>query len=83
MRQVVTVCEIGLALMLAVAATLMVRSVRALNAIDLGFDPRAVVSADLRSNVDDFPTVQDFHMAVIERVKALPGVTAAGIGVLR
>ena len=80
MRQVVTVCEIGLALMLAVAATLMVRSVRALNAIDLGVDPSAVVSADLRADARDLPNAQDFHMAVIERVKALPGVRAAGIG---
>ena len=35
--------------MLAVAATLMVRTVRALNAIELGFDPRAVVTAELSS----------------------------------
>ena len=80
-RQGVAVCEIALALMLAVAGTLMVRTVRALDAIDLGFDPSAVVSADLNSSVDDMREAQDRQTAIIERVKALPGVQAAGIGI--
>lgn len=67
--------EVALALMLAVAATLMVRTVRALGAIDLGFDARAVVSAGLGS------TGADVRTAIVERVKTLPGVKAAGIGV--
>jgi predicted permease len=79
-RRAVTVCEVALALMLAVAASLMVRTVQALGAIDLGFDPAGVVAADLRSTGRDFAVTQEFHLAVIERVKALPGVRAAGIG---
>jgi putative ABC transport system permease protein len=80
LRHAVTVCEIALALMLAVAASLMVRTVQALNAIDLGFDPSAVVAADLRFSWDSLARTQDMQMAVIERVKAMPGVKAAGIG---
>ena len=80
-RQGVAVCEIALALMLAVAGTLMVRTVRALNAIDLGFDATAVVSADLASTVDDMRETQDQQTAIVERVKTLPGVRAAGIGI--
>ena len=80
MRHGVTVCEIALALMLAVAATLMVRTLRALNAIELGFDPRAVVSADLSSMEAGLRETQDVDTTIIERVKALPGVRAAGIG---
>jgi putative ABC transport system permease protein len=81
LRQAVTVCEIALALMLAVAASLMVRTVQALNAIDLGFDPIAVVAADLEFRWESLDHEQDIHMAVVERVKAMPGVTAAGIGI--
>jgi putative ABC transport system permease protein len=79
-RHGVTVCEIALALMLAVAATLMVQTLRALNAIDLGFDPTAVVSADLSSVETEPRAAQDFQSTIVERVKALPGVRAAGIG---
>ena len=81
LRQAVTVCEIALALMLAVAATLMVRTVQALNAIDLGFDPSAVVAAELQFPFEELRRAQDVHMTVIERVKAMPGVTTAGIGI--
>jgi len=79
-RRAVTVCEVALALMLAIAASLMVRTIVALNAIDLGFDPRAVVSADLQSRRTDFAASQEIHNAIAERVKALPGVRAAGVG---
>ncbi len=80
LRHGVTVCAIAIALMLAVAATLMVRTVRALTALDLGFDPRSVVSATLSSSPGERRAAQDYHTAIIERVKALPGVRAAGIG---
>jgi putative ABC transport system permease protein len=80
-RQGLTVCEIALALMLVVAATLMVRTVRALGAIELGFDPTQVISAPLPSSIPlDLLRSRELHAAVIERVKALPGVRAAGIG---
>jgi putative ABC transport system permease protein len=80
MRHGVTVCEIALALMLAVAATLMVRTLRALNAIELGFDPHGVVSANLSSLEREMRNVQDAQTTIVEQVKALPGVVAAGIG---
>jgi predicted permease len=81
-RQGLTVCEIALALMLVVAATLMVRTVRALGAIELGFDPTQVIFAPLPwPRPPDVVRNQELHTAVIERVKALPGVRAAGIGV--
>jgi putative ABC transport system permease protein len=80
-RQGLTVCEIALALMLAVAATLMVRTVRALGAIELGFDPSHVVVADLSLGFTRAElSGRQFQMDVIERVRALPGVRAAGIG---
>jgi predicted permease len=80
-RRAVAVSEIALALMLAVAATLMVRTVRELNAIDLGFDPRAVVTADLASSVGAGMEAREAHSVIIDRVKGLPGVKEAGIGI--
>jgi putative ABC transport system permease protein len=79
-RNAVSVCEIALALLLAVAASLMVRTVQALNAIDLGFDLRGVVSVSLPSRFTELHRVQDLHVEIVERIKALPGVRAAGVG---
>lgn len=81
LRAAVTVCEVALALMLAIAAALMVRTVRALNDIDLGFDPRGVVSADLQARGTDLAASQHIHNSIAERVRALPGVRTAGLGV--
>jgi putative ABC transport system permease protein len=80
-RLSIAVAEVAIALMLAVAGTLMVRTVRALDAIDLGFDPRGVVSADLSVASDDFARAQDRQKAIVERVRTLPGVRAAGVGI--
>ncbi len=79
-RHAVTIGEIALALMLAVAASLMVRTLQALNAIDLGFNPRGVVSVSLPSRFTELHRVQDLHVAIAGRIKALPDVRAAGIG---
>jgi predicted permease len=81
LRYAVTVCEIALALILAVAASLMVRTVTALNAIDLGFNPSRVIAADLQFPWTSLENAQNADMEVIDRVKALPGVTDAGIGI--
>jgi putative ABC transport system permease protein len=80
LRHAVTIGEIALALMLAVASSLMVRTLQALNAIDLGFDPRGVVSVQLLDRFTQLRASQDRHMAILERVKAIPEVRAAGIG---
>jgi len=76
-RRTLTVAEIGLALMLVIAAALMVRTVRALNGIELGFDPAHVVAADLSTLGN---RAQQQQIEIVERVKALPGVRAAGVG---
>jgi len=73
LRQGLVVAEIAVALVLVVGATLMVRTVRALGTVDLGFDPSHVISAVL-------PGTPQEQAAAIERVKALPGVVTAGVG---
>jgi putative ABC transport system permease protein len=82
LRQGLAVAEIALALMLVIGATLMVRTVRALGAVELGFDPSRVISVELPSAADplDLAGRQQLHAAIAERVKAQPGVRAAGVG---
>jgi predicted permease len=73
LRQGLAVAEIAVALVLVVGASLMVRTVRALGAVDLGFDPSQVISTVL-------PGTPQEQAAAMERVRALPGVVTAGVG---
>jgi putative ABC transport system permease protein len=73
--------EVGLALVLLVAAGLLIRSFAALTAVEPGFDPRGaatfrVVLPGARYETDDRITA--FQSALLERVRALPGVSSAG-----
>jgi predicted permease len=59
---------------------------RSLATLDLGFDPQGVISATLPAPVDPATDAEklarthDAEAAVIEAVKQLPGVVAAGVG---
>jgi len=76
------VAEIAVALVLVVGATLMVRTVRSLGAIELGFDPTHVVSVALPRARDplDWEASRRAGLTAVERAQALPGVVAAGVG---
>ena len=90
LRQSLAAAEIGGALMLIVAAGLMVRTVRALGTVDLGFDPSRVMTVHLDgleaaelSTSDrqaSFARRVRVEAEILERVRALPGVLSAGIG---
>ncbi len=82
-RQALTVSQIALALMLVVAAGLLVRTLRTVGALDLGFDPRNVISVGLTPDLKKYAGVDGkarFEAELISRVRSLPGVVAAGIG---
>jgi predicted permease len=85
-RRVLSIVEIALALVLVIASGLLVRTLRALAAQELGFDPRHVISigippASLRPGVRfDFDALATFEGTLIERLQSSPGVVAAGIG---
>jgi putative ABC transport system permease protein len=72
--------QIALAVLLAGGAGLMVRSLVALTAIDIGFDAgnvtRLLISLPAGSYPDD-PQVWSFYDRVLERVRAIPGVSHA------
>jgi predicted permease len=81
LRNALVVVEIALAVVLVVGAGLMVRSLSALNRIDLGFNPDQVLTMRLAVPTTRYDTperVVTFYRSLLERVRALPGVQAAG-----
>jgi predicted permease len=82
LRNVLVVAEVALAVVLVVGAGLMVRSLTALNRIDLGFKPEHVLTLRLAVPTTRYDTperVVGFYRNLLDRVRALPGVQAAGV----
>jgi putative ABC transport system permease protein len=79
-RSALIVAEMALAVVLLVGAGLMLRSLERLNRIDLGFDPASVltmrVSVPAAAYESSESSVQ-FYRQLLNRVRALPGVTHA------
>jgi putative ABC transport system permease protein len=82
-RSTLIVVEIAMSVVLLVASGLLVRSFAALQRMPLGFEPRGLVYADLLvggpRNRDRVPALR---AAVLDRVRALPGVTDVSVGVM-
>jgi putative ABC transport system permease protein len=91
-RGALVVTEIALSLVLLIGAGLMIKSVHRLLRVDAGFDPRGVLTAEIalppQKYVDPelerqfspgaYAKATGFFDSVIGRVRALPGVRAAG-----
>jgi putative ABC transport system permease protein len=82
LRSGLLVAEAALALVLAVGAALLLRSVDRLSAVDGGYDPADVLVATVRvTGATDEPAGKAaFVDRVLGRLRAVPGVTAAGAG---
>jgi putative ABC transport system permease protein len=80
-RSLLVVAEVSMALVLLVGAGLLVKSLVRLQQVDLGFDPRHILTLTVaKSNPDKNPRqLSAFYQQVMERVKTLPGVTAASV----
>jgi predicted permease len=80
-RQALVVTQVALALVLLVGAGLMVRSFRGMASVDSGVEPAGVLTVRL-----DLPEAEygqpartaRFYTGLLERVRAIPGVTRAG-----
>ena len=71
------VAEVAVALALAFAAGLMARSLAALASLDVGLDPRGVMTGLVALSPNAYPDQQRqeaFHAALLERARAIPGV---------
>src|SRR5439155_86757 len=87
LRAVFVVAEFALALVLLVGAALLVQSFWRLQRAELGFDPRSVLTVRLWLPQPNEPSTGPyfkhdarvrFYRTVLERIRALPGVTVAG-----
>src|SRR5580700_4271333 len=83
LRSVLVVGEVALSIVLLSGAGLLMRSFYHLRSIDPGFDPHGVLTfstdlPDAQYRTDKLQT--EFYDAALERIRALPGVSAAGAG---
>jgi putative ABC transport system permease protein len=78
-RQILVSAEIALALMLLASAGLMIESLHGMYSMNLGFDPKNVLTLRLflpAAKYDADKALQ-FHRMALERLAALPGVESA------
>jgi predicted permease len=81
-RRGIVAAQAALAALLAVGAGLVARSLGALTAIDIGFQPRGVLTARLSVPQARYPEAEDvvrFYRLVLDEVRAVPGVREAGL----
>jgi putative ABC transport system permease protein len=79
-RSTLVVAEVALSMILLVGAGLLIRSFARLASVDPGFDAPHVLTMQLATG-GQFPTNQkfvEFNMRMLERVRTVPGVEAAG-----
>jgi len=74
------VAQVTLAVMLVSGASLLIRSVERIRAIDTGFNSQGVITFDLMREAGTVASGSgdQFYRSILERVEALPGVASAG-----
>jgi putative ABC transport system permease protein len=80
-RTIVVAGEVTICVVLSIGAGLTTRSFARLAHADLGFEPEGVLIASANLPAADNPTAEQqraFYRHLVERVRALPGVVAAG-----
>lgn len=80
-RSALVIGEVAVSVVLVAGAAFLVQSYLRLNAVERGFQSRGVLTATVTAPTaawSDPDQLQRFYDDVLERVAALPGVTAAG-----
>ncbi len=81
-RGTLVVLEVALALMLLTGAGLLGRSLVRLLAVDPGFDTRRLLALDVQvagARYDSASAIYEHHARLLDAVRAIPGVTSAGV----
>ena len=81
LRNSLVVCEMALALVLLTGAGLLVRTSVELGNVDLGIDPKGVLTMGIELPAYKYPTVSQqslFYKELIQRLQVIPGVKAVG-----
>ena len=82
LRSSLVVLEVALALILAIGATLTVRSLIRLQAVNPGFNPDGVLTASLTLPEGAYPKpgqVINFYKSLLSRLNAMPGIKSASM----
>lgn len=81
LQGVFVIAQLSLSLVLLLAAGLSLRALQKAGAIDLGFNPRQVLTASYDLALQNYPDGrrQSFRRELLARVRALPGVTSATV----
>lgn len=80
--KVLVVTEIAVALILVAGAALMLRSFQKLQSVDLGFEAAHLLTMETSlpaTRYPDRPSQVLFYTQLLEKLRALPGVEAAGV----
>jgi len=83
-RSLLLIGEVALSLMLLIGAGLLIKSFLRLQEVKPGFNPQNVLTASISlpgAKYKENPQRAEFYRALIERLKALPGVQSVGAGV--
>jgi predicted permease len=78
LRNWLVVAEVGLAMILVIGGGLMIRSFQKLLAVDPGFDPDRTVVLNFSLNTERHENFRLVYQQMLESVRAVPGVLAAG-----
>jgi predicted permease len=81
LRQSLVVAQVAMATVLLVGSGLVLRSFQKLRAVDPGFRPDGVMTFRIALPPSRYPNPDDiarFHFAMLDRLRAVPGVDAAG-----
>ncbi len=81
MRQALVVVQVAASVMLLLGATLLVRTLVSLQAVDLGVRTQGVLTAEVQLPAATYPAPADvvgFYRRVTDQLTELPGVRAAG-----
>jgi putative ABC transport system permease protein len=80
-RSALVVAEVALAMVLLVGGGLMIKSFWRLSRVNLGYEPAGVLTAKIDPSgprYESFAGMITFYQELLERVRAIPGVTQAG-----
>jgi predicted permease len=78
--QALIAIEVALAVVMVAGAGLMIRSFSRLIAVDLGFDPSRMLVVEVQPISPQHTVYASYYPALVEAVRRLPGVEAAGAG---
>jgi predicted permease len=81
LRKALVASQVAVSLLLLIGAGLFLRTLANLLAVDIGFDARTLVSFTVDPSLNGYTPAasKQFAKALLERLKAAPGVAAAGL----